>query len=50
MNATAKAQNDLELGIHELEDIQAPGFWQGVSIGSGVATTVAGIIGAAIIT
>lgn len=38
----------LELGLQELEALEAPGFWTGFGIGVGVAT--AGISGAAVYT
>lgn len=38
---------DLELGMQELEAMEAPGFWTGVSIGTAIvsaATAVASVL------
>ncbi|NGO45094.1 daptide-type RiPP [Streptomyces ureilyticus] len=38
---TATVDTDsLELGLQELEALEAPGFWEGVSIGIAISTVV----------
>ncbi|WP_328304482.1 hypothetical protein OG389_35955 (plasmid) [Streptomyces sp. NBC_00435] len=37
-DAAVAAQDGLELGLQELEVLEAPGFWEGVSIGIAIST------------
>ncbi|AGL13764.1 daptide-type RiPP [Actinoplanes sp. N902-109] len=39
--AESGAETELELEMQELEVLEAPGFWTGVSIGAGISSAVA---------
>ncbi|MFI5493502.1 daptide-type RiPP [Actinoplanes sp. NPDC051859] len=38
---SGKDEAELELEMQELEVLEAPGFWTGVSIGAGISSAVA---------
>ncbi|GAB7103535.1 daptide-type RiPP [Streptomyces phaeofaciens] len=40
-NDTPETVENVELEMQELEALEAPGFWTGVSIGAGVSSAVA---------
>ncbi|MFJ5546912.1 daptide-type RiPP [Streptomyces sp. NPDC093225] len=46
--AASKPEEGLELGLQELEALEAPGFWTGFS--AGTAISAAGIASATIVT